>query len=470
MTSTGKLQSAIDWIRDRLPAQISGRTQRITVAAFSALLGKIVMILVSIITVPITVRYLGPDRYGIWITISTTIAMFLVLDIGISSTLTNLISEAYAKDDRHLAAEYFSTAFWSLIGIVMILGICAAGLWHFVQWKYVFNLRSAALAHETSLAMVAAFVVFLVSLPTGLVVKVLAGYQELHIANFFAAGGSVLSLLVVLLVVSLHGGLPMLVGGYAGAAVSANLVCLLWVCLVHKPWIKPLPRRVNLRYFRRIFGSGTQFFAIQIAGLVVFSTDNLIISHYLSPAQVTPYSITWRLVNYIAIAQTFLFPALWPAYSEAYANGQLDWIRRTYGRVRKLTILLLVAGCSLMVFAGRTIIRIWAGPAAIPSETLVCLMCVWIIIYAVTTNQSCLMGATFRTGKQATVAVLAAALNLTLSIVWVRPMGTSGVLLATVVSYLVFIVAVQTHEVRRILRGDFLLKHIPATSNITSAE
>jgi len=468
MMNLGKAVLLRGWIRRRLPERLSGRARRITAAAFSALFGKIVTLLVSVITVPVTVRYLGADSYGIWITISSTIAMFFVLDIGISSTLTNLISEAYAKNDRTLAAEYFSTALWSLIGIVTILGVSVALLWHYVCWNELFDIHSLSLAQDTSRAMAAAFVVFLVSLPTGLVVKVLAGYQELHIANFFAAGGGVLSLVVVLLVVGIHGGLPLLVGGYAGAAVTANLVCLLWLCFFSKPWLKPLPGRINLRHFRRIFGSGSQFFAIQIAGLVVFSTDNLIISHYLSPSEVTPYSITWRLVNYIAIAQTFLFPALWPAYSEAYANGHLEWIRRTYSRIRKLTILLLAAGCSVMVLLGRLIIRIWAGPAAVPSEALLCLMCVWIVIYAFATNQSCLMGATFRTRKQATVAVIAAGVNLTLSILWVRPMGTVGVLLATVVSYLVFIVAVQTYEVRCILRGDFLLRDKPEPPSIAS--
>jgi hypothetical protein len=36
-------------------------------------------------------------------------------------------------------------------------------------------------------------------------------------------------------------------------------------------------------------------------------------------------------------------------------------------------------------------------------------------------------------------------------------MGAAGVVLATIVSYLIFIVVVQTWEVRRILRGDFLV-------------
>jgi O-antigen/teichoic acid export membrane protein len=61
-------------------------------------------------------------------------------------------------------------------------------------------------------------------------------------------------------------------------------------------------------------------------------------------------------------------------------------------------------------------------------------------------------------GKQAISSSLAAVANLALSILWVKTMGPAGVLLATIVSYLVFIVAIQFMEVRRILRGDFMIR------------
>lgn len=438
--------------------QSKKRHHRILSAALSALFGKGTTLLVNAATVPITVRYLGPESYGLWITISSTIAMFYVLDIGISSTLTNLISEAYAADDKNRAAAYFATAFWITIGIAGILTFVGWLLWPFIHWASIFHVQDPTLVGDTSRAVAAGFIVFLLALPTGLVFKVLGGYQELHIANLFAAGGSILSLLVVLVIVYLHGSLPILVAGYAGSAVAANAACLLWTCLFRKPWMKPWPTLVNSRFIGRIFQSGVQFFAIQMAGLIVFSSDNLIISHYLNPAQVTPYAVTWRFVSYIAAVQTLIFPALWPAFSEAYASGHLEWIRSTYGRVRRITIAVLTVGCGITVVAGREIIRIWAGSAAVPSQLIIWLMCVWIGIYAFSTNQSCLMGATSRVGKQAIAGLIAAAVNLILSILWVRTKGSTGVLLATIVSYVVFILFLQTYEVRKILRGDFIAR------------
>jgi O-antigen/teichoic acid export membrane protein len=432
------------------------RSRGIAAAGMTALFGKGIGLLVSAATVPLTVRYLGAEGYGLWITISSAATMFFLLDIGIANTLTNLISEAYAANDKERAATYFATAFWVVLGISALLGLVGSILWPFIHWVSIFHVQNPILVHETSHAMAAAFIVFLLALPTSLASKILGGYQELHASNLFTAAGSVLSLLVVVAVIHFHGNLTFLVAGFAGSSVAANAACLLWICLFHKPWMKPLTRRIRAGSIGRIFRSGSQFFVIQLAGLIVFNSDNIVISHYLSPAAVTPYAITFRLVGYILMLQTLITPALWPAYAEAYANGHLAWIRLTYNRVRWISVAGLTVGCSITLFLGREIIRIWAGPQAVPSQTRIVLMCLWIVLLAFATNQSCLMGATYRIGKQAIAAVANVLVNLTLSIIWVKTMGTKGVILATIVSVLIFIVGLQAWQVKKILRGDFL--------------
>jgi O-antigen/teichoic acid export membrane protein len=404
--------------------------------------------------VPLTVRYLGSEGYGLWITISSTVTMFFVMDIGIAATLTNLISEAYAHDDKQRAANYFTTAFWLVVGVSTLLGLAGLIFWPYIRWPVLFHVQDPGLARETSSAVAVAFVVFLCALPSGLAAKVLGGYQELHAANFFATAGSLASLLGVILVIHLHGSLPMLVAAFAGPAAAANGICLVWICLFHKPWLKPWPSRIKGPLIGDIFRSSSQFFLIQIAGLVVFNSDNIVISHYLSPAQVTPYNVTWRLVSYITAVPILILPSLWPAYSEAHAKGDLAWIRSAYARTRWVTLAVLTAGCIMLIVEGQNIVRLWAGASAVPSTMLLRLMCVWMFIFAITLNQSCLMGATARVKRQAVFSMIAAGANLVLSILWVKTMGVDGVILGTIVSYLLFIVVVQTIEVHSILRGN----------------
>jgi len=434
------------------------RYRRIAAAAFSSFFGKGITLIVSAVTVPLTLRYLGVEAYGLWVTISSTILMFFVLDLGIATTLTNLISEAYAADDKHRAAVYFATALWGILLLSAILAVIGWMIWPHIEWGSLFHLSGNALAHEASRAIAAAFIIFLLALPTNLASKVLGGYQELHAANVFAAGGSVLSLIGILLAIRLHGSLCVLVVVYAGSAVIANAACLVWICSFHKPWLKPWLSRFDPNALGKIFRTGGQFFIIQLAGLAVFNSDNVIISHYLSPAQVTPYSVTWRLVGYLTAIQGLILPSLWPAFAESWSRGNMVWIRLTYNRLRWATGIALTLGSALFLVAGRLIIRIWAGTEAVPSFSLLALMCIWMVILGFTSNQACLMGATNRVRKQAVSSGLAAIANIVLSIMWIRPLGPPGVLLATIVSYLIFVLFVQALEVRSILKTESLLR------------
>ncbi len=435
---------------------IGHRYRQVVRAVSSGLLSKGVNLLVNLVLVPVVLHHLHPESYGIWVTITGAANMFFLLDIGIANTLTNLIAEADAAGNTRLAAEYFSSAFWTVCMVSGSAGLAGCLLWPHIDWVALLHVTDPSLYTTTSSAIATALFILLLSLPAGLAARLLAGYQEMHLANLFAAGGSIASLCGVLFALHKGAGLPGLVAGYVAPVTGANFLLLAWVVLVHKPWLKPLPARLRRLHVQRILRSGGQFFVIQVAGLVVMNCDNLVLSHYLSPAAVTPYNVTWRLVGYVLALQGLPVGAMWPALADAHARRDLPWIRSAYRRMRWLTLAILAVATSTLLLFGRIIIRLWAGPAAVPDFNLLLLMCVWMCLCAVTVYQNNLMGAVNRVARQAMSSGLAAVVNLALSIWWVRTLGQTGVILATVVSCAVFVMAVQVVEVRGILRGDDL--------------
>jgi O-antigen/teichoic acid export membrane protein len=198
--------------------------------------------------------------------------------------------------------------------------------------------------------------------------------------------------------------------------------------------------------------TGSEFFVLQIAGLVVFNSDNLIVTHYLGPAEVAPYSVTWRLVGYASIAQTLISPALWPAFSETFARGDLQWVRSTFRRTMWITMSTTLAFCVVFACGGRTIIRIWASRAAVPTQELLLLMCVWVMLFTFMTNTAIVLAAKGKTQLLAWCGLAAAVLNIGLSIYWVKRIGAPGVILGTIVSYLLVLVIPQTMSCSHVLR------------------
>jgi O-antigen/teichoic acid export membrane protein len=447
--------------RLRLRLKNDPRLVRMLHGGASNFAGRGIALLVSAVTLPLTVRYLGKLEYGVWITISTTVVMLSVLDLGIANTLTNFISSAYAADDKDSAQGYFATAFWLTCGVSVGLGLMIAAAFHLLNWGSLLGLTDPVLIAQARTCVVISVVFFLISLPLNLANRVLSGYQQVHIGNYFAMINSLLGLVAIVTTVLLRGSIVQLMLSYCLAMVTGSVLLNLWLSIWHKPWIRAYPGRFERTKARTLFGQGFLFFLLQLTGIVVFNSDNLVITHYLGAAEVTPYSIAWRLTSYASLLQSMLIPSFWPAFTEAYHKRDMQWVRNTYRNMTQKTLMAVAAAALFLGFFGHWIIRVWAGRAVVPSSLLLWTLAGWAILVATTTNQALLLTATGRLKLEATVAVIAAIANLGLSIYLVQRIGAEGVILSTILSFAIFMIVPQELEVRRVLRGEFLPTIVP---------
>lgn len=428
------------------------RYVRILQGISSGLLSKGVNVIVGVVSVPLTVRYLGGERYGVWITISTALAWVTLADFGMSNSLTNALSEAYASERNDLAQTYFASAFWLLTLVALILGLVFTSCWHFVDWARVFNVQTAQAHAELASAVAVALTIFLLNFPFSSISKIYGAYQEVAIANAWTATGNVIGLLGLIAVTYLKGNLVALILAVSGSALLVSIISGAWVFWRSKPWLVPHPSRITRDAIKKLGQLGGMFFVIQLAWLALFQTDNLIIAHFLGARSVTPYSVTWRLFTYASIFQLLAGSSYWPAYSEAFSRGDRAWVRRSFRINFAVTIASTLVLAIPMVFFGRWIIEKWAGPQAVPTFGLLCLMGVWSVINAAMSSQACILAGSGRLKGQTIYAVLAAIVNLALSIVLVQRIGLTGVILGTVVAYAVCVFVPQWLDVERAIR------------------
>jgi O-antigen/teichoic acid export membrane protein len=432
---------------------------------FAGLAGRAAALIVSFISVPLTVRYLGAERYGAWVTISASVAWIALADLGLSNSLTNAVSEGYAKGRRDLAQSYVAAAFWSLTGIAILVTTVFFLFWSTTPWDRLFNVQTAQARAEIPVAVAVAFAIFVLNLPFSIIAKIYGAHQEVSVANGWAAVGSLLSLAALVTVTQLGGGLVPLILAVSAAVLVVNMVSAVWVFGWSKPWLLPRPRCVTWSVVKKLTSLGGMFFVIQVAGLVLFQTDNLIIAHYLGAAAVTPYSVTWRLFTYTMIFQILAGPSYWPAYAEAFSRGDRDWVRRSFRLNLKVTIGSTLLLALPLVFFGRWLIQRWAGPAAVPPMSLLLWMGVWCVISAATCSQSCILASSSRLRGQMTYSIAAAAVNIVLSVLLVQKIGLSGAILGTIAAYLTCILVPQWFEVERALHTGSPVSYETAAAN-----
>jgi O-antigen/teichoic acid export membrane protein len=410
------------------------------------------MILVSVVSVPLTVGYLGGERYGAWVTIASVLTFLSITDLGLAASLTNALGKAQAEDAHDRGQRYVSSAFLMLSLIAFVILILASTLAPRIAAFLFPNLQSSVTQAEIIPAVMIALSIFALNLPFLVNARVLAAHQESALANLWNIAGSLGNLAALLAVIWFRGGLPWLVFGCFGLGLAANITCAIWLFGFHKPWLRPKIATVDPALVKNLFSDGWKFFVIGIGWMVNWQTDNMVISHFLGAAQVTPYAVTFSLFAMATGLQTLAYPSLWPAYTEAFAQGDYAWIRQTLRSNFKFSFFSSIAIVGVLTIFGSEIIRLWAGAAAVPPFSVIIWMAMWRLMLSTLLVGSCLLNATGHLKGMTIYGTITAVLNLTLSILLAKTYGITGVIAATVIAFAVANYIPTFLEVRSVLR------------------
>jgi O-antigen/teichoic acid export membrane protein len=100
------------------------------------------------------------------------------------------------------------------------------------------------------------------------------------------------------------------------------------------------------------------------------------------------------------------------------------------------------------------VIRVWATSAAVPGETLMLLMCIWVIVSTFMNNTVTVLLASGEIRLLSWLSLTVGLLNVGLSISLVKYIGAVGVILGTILSYVIVLLVPQSVLAWRTLYGN----------------
>jgi O-antigen/teichoic acid export membrane protein len=429
------------------------RTVKAKKNILAMLILKGVSIVIGFLMVPITLRYLNPTNYGIWLTISSIIGWFSFFDIGLGNGLRNKYAEAIANDDVTLARTYVSTtyAFLSIIiGIVFAFFLCINP---FLDWSKILN-TPAEMSADLSLIVFVTVGFFCLRFIFGLVGTILVADQKPAFNSFLEVLSNLLSLLLILiLVLTSRSSLFRLSAAIGFSTAIVPIVASVWMYARKYKHIRPSPKFVKKKYARDLMQLGLKFFLLQIGGVIAFSTSNIIITQLFTPADVVPYNIAFKYFNMLSMLYSIILTPFWSAYTEAYTRHDLDWIRRTMVVLKRAWFVLVAAVILLSIFAD-TFYRFWVGGAVRIPFAISATMGLYVLILGWCSVYVSFINGTGKIQLQIIGAVAISILNIPLAIFLSTycHLGITGVILAPCLCLLPQCV-LWPIQVRKILSG-----------------
>lgn len=335
---------------------------------------KISTLLCSMVIVPITIDYLNPENYGVWMAITSILYWIAFCDIGLGNGMRNYMAEAISKEDWNAARSYFSTAVFFLSLIALSIGLIATPLIYLCNLCNLFNTQSIPPSLLTQAVLVAvsfSLIQFVVKC-IGMVYIAMQKYAYNDLIIFLGNVSGVAAIFILTHVT--EGNLLYVVIAYTVTPVIFFLLAA--IPLFRKyPALKPRIKNINISAARKVVSKGLGFFAIQITScLIIYGSSNVIMSHYCGPEQVTVYNVAYKLFFVLATVYTILLSPLWNAYTDAAAKDDYVWIRKAFRRSFGIWMLTVIGGILLLVMSG-WLYEIWIGNSVkIPFEVSVCVM------------------------------------------------------------------------------------------------
>lgn len=436
------------------------RFRRASLSAATSAAAKGIALVTTAVSVPLTLGYLGSERFGVWMTLSALIALLGFTDLGIGNSLLNSVAHAAGRDDRAMIRAHLSSGIAMLLTVAVGSGLVFAAIYGQIPWAQLFNVRSAAGIDEAGPAAAVLVVCFLLSMPAGALPQVRLGLQQGYVNSIFIGAGNIGGLVFVIWAIQLRLGLPWLVLAMVGAPLLATVING-FVLLARSPWLRPTIRDVDIAVARSLLRVGLLFLVLQLAVAVAFTSNTVIIAAIIGPSAVADYTVVSKLFMIPTLLVGFAIGPLWPAYREALSRGDADWVRRTFRR--SIWLSLSVAGVIsvALVGLGLPLIAAWVGSAVQPAFGLVLAVGVWTTLSAVGTAISMLLNGAQVMRFQVITAILMATANILLSIALTSRIGISGVVWGSVIAYSLFaLIPVAFYLPRLFARID--RAHIPA--------
>jgi len=365
------------------------RLRRIGHTAIASAFSRAVNILSGLLSVPVTLTYLGQEQFGLWMTLTGFVAFLSFTDMGLGIGLQNALTACHGKDDRTEPSKLISTTLFMLFLICCVLSAFA---WYALPYLPLGGLvkvqskEAVAMLLPTTQAII---IVFGCSLPLGIIQRILDAYQEGFLSNVLLSVGRILGFASIFVCVALNYPLPIMAALYMGLPFVFFAIAGLYI-FWKRPWLRPRFRGIQFTKAKQIGSVGGLALLAQLGASIMTTGPLFLLSSQFGAEAVAPFAITQRMLGGFSMVLSVAMSPLWPAYGEALARGDLKWIKATFKRSIVMSATIILPVFAVTTFYGIPIIKWWiTEQKSVPDWSLLMACNVWMLFMA--WNRACAM-------------------------------------------------------------------------------
>ena len=410
--------------------------------------------LVHLAFVPLYVRYLGIEAYGLIGVFTSLLALFALLDLGLSTTLNRELARISADTGAATRARdllrTLEVIYWP-VALLIGIGVALAAPFVAHDWVRVDKLELATV--QTAVILMGLTIGL--QWPASLYSGGLMGLQRQVLLGGINAGVATLRAVGAVLVLAYYDA-TIEAFFYWQAAASAVQTIATGAAL----WLRLPPSGVASRFRRNILTEiwrlAAGMAAISALGVVLTQLDKVILVKLLPLAEFGYYSLAWTVATGLYFLIGPLFTALFPRFTQLAAQQDDAGLRRLYHEgCQWMSVILLPVAVVIALFSTE-LMRLWTGDAVLAerSHVLLSLLIVGTALNGLMSLPSALQLAYGWTSLGIASNLVAVATLVPLIFVLTSRFGATGGAAAWVILNGAYVLITLPLMHRRILRGE----------------
>ncbi|OOQ57105.1 lipopolysaccharide biosynthesis protein [Mucilaginibacter pedocola] len=433
-------------IKTKLQAFWAGGTQRskqVKKNIIYTFLIRGLSVLIGFMLLPLTIHYLNDVQYGLWVTIASLVAWINTFDIGLSNGLRNKLAHALAIGDDDAVHRDVSTTYALLCCIAAGVFVVFYTVGLFFNWNWLLRVPPTVQYNLWPVLVVtlASFCIQFVLQPVN---SILNATQQPFKASLIALLGQALTyVLIWVLSLFTKGNLYLLVLIASGAPVLVLLIANIYLFATSLKKLVPRFKDVYFKNAKSLMTVSSAFFFIQIGALVLYETDNVVITRILGPQDVTTFNIAFKYFSIISIAFYIIITPYWSAFTDAYARHDFAWIRGSVKKLRKFW-LAAVGVAAVMLICSGVVYKLWIGKDTDVPFLLSASMAVYTILQAWMVIHAYLLNGVGKLRVQLILVIATGIVNIPLSVFLIKWAGVEGTVLANIIVMLITNIFITT--------------------------
>lgn len=412
------------------------RIQNAARNSFFSLLTQVFLIVFAFLSNRAVNLYIGEAMVGINGTVTNVLGILSVTELGLGAALIYHLYGAVARKEEKKVAELvnlYRFAYNILALVILVLGLILLPFIPGLMKDNPFSTQVTLVIY--CLWLLRSILSYLQAWPRSVLIADQKEYLISLTQLFIQVGNNLLIILIVRLTGSFIPALAL------NVAVEALLYFVLNRYILRKYSYLTVYRKLRpeRKTIRDVFYDIKDIFISRIASKILVSTDNLIISGLISVVVSGLYN------NYLLVTSALngivnaVINSVQPSMGNLFLEKDHE---KEYGVLRQFVFLsFLIASffASGLLALLSPFVSFWLGDHYLLPFDVVCLLVGSVFFAILSLPLSVMMTAAGEFGRERNLSIVSAAANLILSLLLVKPLGISGVLLGTIAAYFILI-------------------------------